>query len=149
MKRLSLFLAAMIITATASAQHVMLGADAMKWGDAPPILPKGAKLTVISGDPGKEGTFVIRLKMPAGYTIAPHWHPTDEHVTVLKGTFALGMGDTVDRAGAKSLSAGGFALLPATMHHYAIAKTAATVEVFGQGPFALNYVNPGDDPSKK
>ena len=152
MKRLSVLLAGIIVIATASVadtSHVMLSADAVSWGDAPPILPKGAKLAVLSGDPGKEGAFVIRLKMPAGYRIAPHWHPTDEHVTVLKGTFALGMGDTPDQIQAQSLPVGGYALLPATMHHYAIAKTAVTVQVFGMGPFVLNYVNPADDPSKK
>jgi quercetin dioxygenase-like cupin family protein len=87
--------------------------------------------------------------MPAGYRIAPHWHPTDEHVTVLFGTFALGMGDEFDKATMKDLPAGGYALLPAEMHHYALAKTEATVQVHGMGPFALTYVNPGDDPSKR
>jgi quercetin dioxygenase-like cupin family protein len=92
---------------------------------------------------------VVRLKMPAGYKIAPHWHPTDEHVTVLAGTFSLGMGDTFDKAAMKDLPAGGYVLLPAEMRHYAMARTAATVQVSGPGPFALNYVNPADDPSKR
>src|SRR5262249_59684837 len=100
-------------------------------------------------DPGAAGLFVVRLKMPAGYKIAPHWHPTDEHVTVLSGTFGVGMGDKVDMASLKKLPAGGYALLPATMHHYAVAVGEATVQVHGMGPFALTYVNPGDDPSKR
>jgi hypothetical protein len=87
--------------------------------------------------------------MPAGYTIKPHWHPTDENVTVLSGTFSLGMGEKFDKATMKDLPAGGFALLPAEMRHYAVAKTAAVVQVHGQGPFALTYVNPADDPSKR
>jgi quercetin dioxygenase-like cupin family protein len=133
----------------ATTSHVMMLADAVTWGDAPPVLPKGAKFAVLSGDPSKDGIFVIRLKMPAGYRVAPHWHPTDEHVTVLDGTLAIGMGETLDEMKAKSLPAGGYALLPATMRHYAIATTAVTIQVSGMGPFVLNYVNSADDPSKK
>jgi quercetin dioxygenase-like cupin family protein len=92
---------------------------------------------------------VVRLKMPAGYKIAPHWHPTDEHVTVISGTFALGMGEKFDQKTMKDLPAGGYALLPADMRHFALAKTNSTVQVHGMGPFALTYVNPADDPSKR
>jgi len=110
---------------------------------------KGASFAVVSGDPSHAGLFVVRLKLPAGYKIAPHWHPTDEHVTVLAGTFGVGMGDKIDLAATKKLPAGGYALLPATMHHYAVAIEETTVQVHGQGPFALTYVNPSDDPSQR
>jgi quercetin dioxygenase-like cupin family protein len=129
--------------------HVLFTPSQAKWGAPPPVFEKGASFTVVSGDPGKPGLYVVRLKMPAGYKIAPHWHPTDEHVTVLAGTFALGMGDKFDKAQMKDLPAGGYALVPAEMRHFAMATTAATVQVHGQGPFALTYVNPADDPSKR
>lgn len=129
--------------------HVLTTAAEIQWGNPPPVFEKGASFAVISGDPGKSGLFVVRLKMPAGYKIAPHWHPTDEHVTVLSGTFALGMGDKFDAATMKELPVGGYALLPADMRHYALAKTEATVQVHGMGPFVLTYVNPADDPSKR
>ncbi len=129
--------------------HVLLTPSEVKWGDPPPIFEKGASFSVISGDPSKGGIYVVRLKMPAGYKIAPHWHPTDEHVTVLSGSFALGMGEKFDKASMKTLPAGGYALLPAEMRHFAMATTAATVQVHGEGPFALTYVNPADDPSKR
>jgi ketosteroid isomerase-like protein len=129
--------------------HVVVAPSAVTWGDAPPVLPAGAKFAVVAGDPGKPVPFVLRLQMPAGYQIAAHWHPTDENVTVLSGTFALGMGDKLDQAALKDLPAGGVAVLPAQMHHFAMAKTAATVQVNGMGPFVINYVNPADDPSKK
>jgi quercetin dioxygenase-like cupin family protein len=129
--------------------HVMTTTAEIKWGEPPPIFEKGASFTVMSGDPGQPGLFVVRLKMPAGYKIAPHWHPTDEHVTVLSGTFALGMGETFDKASMKDLPVGGYALLPAEMRHFALAKTDAIVQVHGMGPFALTYVNPADDPSKR
>jgi len=132
-----------------TAQHVMVTANDLKWGDPPPVFEKGASFTVVSGDPGKAGIFVVRLKMPAGYRINPHWHPTDEHVTVLSGTFALGMGDQFDVAALKELPVGGYGLLPAQMRHYAMAKTEAIVQVHGMGPFTLTYVNPADDPSKR
>lgn len=129
--------------------HVLVAPTDLKWGDPPPVFEKGASFAVVSGDPTQAGLFVVRLKLPAGYKVAPHWHPTDEHVTVLSGTFSLGMGDKLDVAAAKKLPAGGYALLPASMHHFAVATTEATVQVHGMGPFALTYVNPADDPSKR
>ena len=130
-------------------KHVMVAPGAVTWSDAPPSLPPGAKLAVIMGDPSKAEPFVIRAQMPAGYKIAPHWHPTDENVTVLSGTVALGMGDKLDEPAMQSLGVGGYASLPASMHHSFMAKTAATIQVHAMGPFAVNYVNPADDPSPK
>jgi ketosteroid isomerase-like protein/quercetin dioxygenase-like cupin family protein len=132
---------------TAPSKPVMVAATGLTWGNAPPVLPAGAKMAVVSGDPGKAELFAIRLQLPAGYNIAPHWHPTDEHVTVLSGTFGLGMGDTFGSV--KDLPSGSYALLPAEMRHFARAVTATTVQVDGMGPFVLNYVNAADDPSKK
>jgi ketosteroid isomerase-like protein len=126
---------------------VMVASSGLTWGDAPPVLPAGAKMAVVSGDPSKPEFFAVRLQMPAGYTIAPHWHPTDEHVSVVSGTFGLGMGETLGNV--KDLPAGSYAVLPAEMRHFAKAVTAATVQVDGMGPFVINYVNAADDPSKK
>jgi len=134
--------------AASTPAHVMITPVQIKWGDAPPSLRKGAKLGVMSGDPGAAGPFTIRLKLPAGYRISPHWHPTDENVTVISGTFSLGMGEKFDQASLKTLPAGGFALLPAEMRHFAWTKGGATVQVHGMGPFVLNYVNPSDEPSQ-
>jgi ketosteroid isomerase-like protein/quercetin dioxygenase-like cupin family protein len=131
-----------------SSAHVIVPSSAIKWGDPPPSVPKGAKIAAISGDPTKPEMFTIRLQFPAGYRIPPHWHPTDEHVTVISGTFAAGMGKAWDDKTMGDLPAGSYAVLPATMPHYALAKTAAVVQVSGMGPFILNYVNPADDPSK-
>lgn len=128
--------------------HVALAPNEVKWGPAPPSLQKGAELAVVSGNPAAAGPFVIRLRFPAGYIVAPHWHPTDEHVTVISGTLALGMGERVDKASMKEMPVGSYGMLPAEMRHYAMAKSAAIVQVHGMGPFVLNYVNPADDPSK-
>jgi ketosteroid isomerase-like protein len=129
--------------------HVMVTASGVTWGEAPPSLPPGGKMAVISGDPTKAEPFVIRAQLPAGYKVAPHWHPGAENVTVLSGTFSVGMGETFDQAALKDLTAGGYAALPAGMRHYAMTKTAATIQVHGMGPFALNYVNPADDPRQQ
>jgi hypothetical protein len=133
----------------AASQHVMMKPADRKWGDPPPVFEKGATFTVVSGNPGEAGPYVVRLKMPAGYKINPHWHPADENVTVISGTMALGMGEKFDKATMTVLPAGSYALLPAEMRHYAMAKTAAVVQVHGMGPFKLTYVNPDDDPSTR
>jgi len=129
--------------------HVIAVPSELKWGAPPPVFEQNAKFTVISGDPGKPGLYVVRLQMPAGYKIMPHWHPTDEHVTVLSGTFQIGMGEKFEQGSMTSLPPGGYVLLPAEMRHYAMAKSECTVQVHGMGPFQLTYVNPADDPSKK
>lgn len=127
--------------------HVVLEAGEVRWQDAPPALPRGAKLAVVQGDPSAAGGLVtVRLRMPKGYAIAPHYHPTDEAVTVLSGSFRMGMGDRLDRSAAKRLGPGGWGLMPAGEHHYAIAETDTVVQVHLVGPFAITYVNADDDP---
>ena len=127
--------------------HAQMNSNDLKWGPAPAVFPKGAQMAVLSGDPGKAGLFTVRLKMPAGYAIQAHHHPTTEYVTVVAGDFALGMGDKLDKSKGITLHAGGFAAAPAGMNHFAWAVTDAVVQVHAEGPFALTYVNPADDPS--
>lgn len=130
------------------ASHVMVAPGAITWGDPPPSLPPGSKLAVLAGDPSKPGPFVIRAQVPAGYKVMPHWHPTDESLTILSGTVALGMGDMWDEAKMQSVPTGGLVVLPGEMRHSFLARTASTFQVHGMGPFVVNYVNPSDDPSK-
>ena len=122
--------------------------DALHWGPAPPVFPKGAQMAVVSGDPGKAGEFVIQLSMPAGYKISPHFHPTDEAVEVKKGTFLVGMGDTLDVKSAKPMKVGDKGTIAAKMHHFALTQGATIVSVTAMGPFAMTYVNPADNPEK-
>lgn len=129
-------------------QHTMVAPAAIKWGDAPPALPPGGRMAVISGDPTQAGPFVLRVQFPAGYRIPPHWHPTVENVTVLTGTLSLGMGDKVDQPAMTDLAAGGYVALPPGMRHYVVSKVATTIQVDGVGPFVVNYVNAADDPRK-
>ena len=134
--------------ADAPSGHVMMNTADVKWGPAPPNLPKGVKIAVLYGDPGKAGPFVMRLKMPANYKIAPHWHSRDENLTVISGTFYLAEGDKMDTKGAHAMKAGGFHYLPGKTHHFAYSKGPAVVQVHGEGPFDITYINPADDPSK-
>jgi quercetin dioxygenase-like cupin family protein len=136
-------------TAQPEAKHVVMPADQVKWGPAPPALPAGAQAAVLDGDPTKPGAFVIRVKFPDGYTVPPHWHPTTENLVILSGALMLGMGDKVDKASMQTLTAGAYSKMPARMHHYVIAKGETTVQVHGMGPFEVTYINPADDPRKK
>jgi quercetin dioxygenase-like cupin family protein len=120
----------------------------LKWRPAPPSLPKGAKVAVLSGNPEQKGPFVMRVDFPAGFTVAPHHHPTDEYVTVISGNMSIGMGNHVDRASMKALSEGGFVRAKAGMNHYVTTKSGGVVQINGTGPFTIIYANPADDPRK-
>jgi hypothetical protein len=120
------------------------------WGPVPASLAPGAQLAVLEGNPaGTSGDFTVRLKMPDGYRLAPHWHPQRENVTVISGTFKVGMGDTFDTNKMATFPAGSFAYLDPQMHHYAMASGEVIVQVHGTAPFQINYVNPADDPGRK
>ena len=128
--------------------HTAVTPDTLKWAE-PPVLP-GAKLAVVSGDPSKEGLFVYRIKMPAGYKIPPHTHKASENVTVLTGVFYIGLGEKFDQGSGQELPTGGFVSVPPKHAHYAWAGREETVvQVHGMGPTDLTFVNPADDPRKK
>jgi len=123
--------------------------DQMTWGPAPAVLPVGAKLAVLEGDPTKAGAFTMRLLMPDGYQISPHFHPATEHVTVVSGALMVGMGEKFDESQMKTLPAGTFGMIPAGMHHYAKAKGETVLQLHGMGPWRLIYVNRADDPRRR
>ena len=127
---------------------VVVTPDKVQWGPAPAVFPAGAQMAVLAGDPAKAGPFTARLKVPDGYRVMPHWHPTAENVTILSGEFRVGMGDKFDESSLTTLPAHSLAVIPAHHNHYAMAKGETEVQVSGMGPFKLNYVNPADDPSK-
>lgn len=148
----TLLLASAIVVASAGAfaqqAHVIQTPKEAQWGPAPPLLPAGAQIAVLAGDPGKAAPYTIRLKFPANYTIPAHSHPTDEHVVITSGALTFGMGDHVMKgSGNKTLEAGGFALMPANMNHFALTGSAeTTIVLYGTGPVEFKYVNPADDP---
>lgn len=128
---------------------VFASPDAPTYGPAPAILPEGAKLAVLEGNPMKPETFTMRLWMPAGYRIPPHFHPAWEHVTVVKGSFHVGMGSKFDESKeAAVLQTGAFGALPPGMRHFAWTNEETVIQLHGVGPWQLRYVNPADNPAK-
>jgi quercetin dioxygenase-like cupin family protein len=129
--------------------HVLQTPAEAAWGPAPPLVPAGAQIAVLSGDPTKSVPYAIRLKFPANYAIPAHSHPTDENVVVTSGALTFGMGDKLNKgaAGNRTLGVGGYALMPAHMNHFAYTGAGeTTIVLYGQGPVEFNYVNPADDP---
>ena len=111
--------------------------DTIQWGPPPPFIAPGAQVAVIEGNPGAStGDYTVRVKMPDAYRIAPHWHPLRENVTVISGTFKVGMGDTFDKEK--------MATFP-----YAMASGEVIVQIHGVAPMQFNYIHPEDDPGKK
>ncbi len=159
--RLVLTLAAFVVLLTANQSKRTSAADMemdgislflpadIKWKEGPPSLPKGAMFAVLEGDPAKEGPFVIRLRFPDGYRIAPHTNPKTERITVIQGTFNIGMGDKFDEKGLKAMPTGTFGYWPSGMKHFALAKGETILQLHGTGPWSIQYVNPDDDPRNK
>ena len=138
-----------VAPAQAAEEHVLVSPDKVQWGPAPPALPAGAEAAVLYGDPGKEGQFALRIKLPGGYHVPPHTHPVDENVTVISGKFQLGMGETADKSKAEALPAGSFFSLPPGMAHYVYTDEETVIQINTMGPWGLEYINPDDDPRKK
>src|SRR5262245_10274283 len=129
--------------------HKLISTQDIKWGPARPPIPPGAQAAVLYGDPGKDGMFAFRLKMPKDYHIAPHTHPKPEIVTVLSGTARLGMGEKADRAKAQVLPAGSFFALSPGSAHYFYADEETVIQLNSSGPWGINYIDEKDDPRKK
>jgi quercetin dioxygenase-like cupin family protein len=135
---------------TQAAEHaIMVLPDQVSWKPAPPSLPAGARAAVLEGNPKEAGPFTMRLALPDGYRIPPHYHPAAERVTVIKGTFQLGMGDKFDQSAFSSMPAGSYISMEPETRHFAQAKGNTVVQINGVGPWKLVYVNPADDPSRK
>jgi quercetin dioxygenase-like cupin family protein len=153
--RLSVRLAPLALGLTLTAgpafaqSHVLVPADAIQWTPAPPVLPAGAQIAVLEGDPSAKGMVIMRLRFPANYDIPAHWHSMTERVTVLSGALNVGMGDRLDRQASQKLVPGGFVSLPAKMRHFAWTTSPTVVQINLEGPFDIFYVNPADDPQAK
>lgn len=132
----------------AGSDHTLVTSSSLKWAEVP-SLPKGAQVAMIEGPLNEAVPFTFRIKMVDGYKIPAHWHPTIEHVTVISGIFNMGMGDKFDESKTQPLQAGDMMILQPKTQHFAWAKGDTVVQVHGTGPWAINFVNPADDPRKK
>ncbi len=128
--------------------HRVYTPEQVKWQPGPPSLLPGAQMAVLEGDPNKPGFFAMRLRFPDGYRIMPHTHPKQERVTVISGTLNLGNGGTFDRAAAQPLTAGSYSTMQPGMQHFGFATGVTEIQLATIGPWAINYVNPADDPRK-
>ena len=137
------------IPAAAASAHQMHSANKLDWKDLPSI--EGAKIAVLQGPMNQAGPFTARIKIPSGGKIPPHWHPAIEHVTVISGSFAMGLGEKWDDKGMHTLGAGDVMIMQPKTPHYAQAKGKGEtiVQIHGMGPWQVNYVNPADDPKNK
>ncbi|HXE91609.1 MAG TPA: cupin domain-containing protein [Terriglobales bacterium] len=123
--------------------HAMVSPAELKW--TPLFL--GLETAVVHGDPAKAGEpFVMRVRATRAAEVAAHWHPQDEHVTVLEGSIKLGMGEKYDAKGLQDIAAGSYVFIPRTMRHYVWHGPDSVIQVHGIGPFQLYFVNPADDP---
>ena len=144
-----LFLTAASVAIRADHPHAGQNLKDAKWSPAPPLLPKGAEIAVLDGDPTKPVLYAVRLKFPAHYAIPAHSHPTDEHVVVTSGALVFGMGDVLDKRSSTNtkLTVGGFVDASANVNHFAFTRDEeTTIVLYGEGPVEFNYVNPNDDP---
>lgn len=129
--------------------HMFFTGDNFKWMEAPAALPPGAKIAVLEGNPMAKGPFTMRVMLPANYRIPPHWHRSDEHVTVISGVFHIGMGSQFDETQGQELTAGSFAMMRPHVNHFAWTTEPTVIQLHGMGPWGINYVNPADDPRHK
>ena len=126
--------------------HIVVGEDELAWKDGPASLPAGAQIAIIEGDPSKAEPFTFRLRFPAGYQIPSHTHPAIEHVTVLSGSFGIGMGERFDIAAGREHSAGAFVALQPGHPHFAWAREDTVVQLHSVGPWGITYLDRADDP---
>lgn len=155
MQRMPGMLAAAAVAAATTAGAAPLHAHDMpppvlsekiEWAAAPPVLPEGAQIAVLSGDPGAEGPFVLRLKLPAGYEVPPHTHSGDELITVISGAFNMGHGGTFGQGATIEMAPGAFVVVPADHPHFAWTGVETIVQIHGPVPFDIQYLDPADDP---
>jgi quercetin dioxygenase-like cupin family protein len=131
----------------AMADHKMWASKDLEWKDFPSI--KGAKFALLEGPMNEAKPFTARIKIPAGGKIPPHWHDGIEHVTVMSGSFAMGVGEKWDDKAMHALATGDVMIMQPKTRHYAMAKSESVVQVHGMGPWTITYVNPADDPKNQ
>ncbi len=122
--------------------------DQLQWGKAPPGLPEGAEVAVLKGDPTKPGPYTVRVRMPDGYRVPPHSHPTDERLVVLSGVLLVAHGPNMRTSGPATLEAGAKLELAGGTPHSVTARGATIIEIESTGPFEITYLNQADDPRK-
>jgi quercetin dioxygenase-like cupin family protein len=131
-------LAFFLLAAAPPPGTIQIDRRTLVWNQGPATMSQGTEVAVLEGDPKAKGPFTIRLRIPAGTRIAPHWHPRPERVTVLSGEVFVGFGDTWDDASVRAFHAGDFYINPANSHHYVAFPQASVIQITGEGPWELH-----------
>jgi len=140
--------AAALAALPAAAEHRAVAAADLKWAPVP-SLPAGAQIAVIEGPMNEAKPFTVRLRFPANYRIPPHTHPAVERVTVLSGAFNMGMGEKFEAHAGHTMAPGDVMIMqPGTPHFAWTGGAEAVVQLHGNGPWGVQYINPADDPRK-
>jgi quercetin dioxygenase-like cupin family protein len=121
--------------------------EAVVWTDGPPTLPPGSKMAVLEGSPRAEGMFTMRVRVPAGSAIPPHWHPRQERVTILSGAVDLGFGAVANKNSVTRYRAGSFYVNPPRVMHYLFFPEATEMQMTGVGPWELFTTDPNAPPA--
>jgi hypothetical protein len=129
--------------------HKTLRPSELSWRKPPPGLPPSTEAALLDGNPTEPGLFFMRLRLPDGTQLRPHWHSIDEHITILSGRLAVGMGETWSTQNLTDLPPGSYASMPALQRHFALARGETIVQLTGSGPFDIHYVDPADDPRQQ
>lgn len=153
MRRLTAALLMLACAASGAAEPPPAGAlqvqpDALAWRAASPSLPAGTQLAVLEGDPKAAGMFTIRLKVPAGASLGPHWHPREERVTVLSGLVQVGFGEAVDEAATARFGAGAFYVNPPRSRHFVLFPQDSVVQITGMGPWEVHFLEAPPAPKR-
>src|SRR5215207_4262134 len=111
--------------------------------------PRGARMVplgemtgnveLLFGHPDSAGLFVMRIAELAGSVIPPHSHPSDDHITVLQGTFYFAVGERYDSTALRELKAGSYAFVPAGATMFGHTPEGAVVQVHAIGPFSIQW----------
>jgi quercetin dioxygenase-like cupin family protein len=128
-------------------EHIMLAPSELTWTDLPSL--PGVKIAVIEGPLNQAVPIMFRLKFPANFKVAPHWHPGIEHITIISGTLHMGLGSVFDASKTRALTPGSISIMQPGTNHFVWTDEETIGQVHSIGPWAVNYVNPGDDPTKK
>ncbi len=128
--------------------HILFQNDSIEWQNGPGSFQEGSQFAVLEGDPSVEGVFTMRIRMPDGFVISPHFHPQPERLTVLEGTFLLGSGDAFVPDEVQPLRTGAYTSMPPGMRHFAIAEGETVIQLTSTGPWEITYVNEADDPRR-
>lgn len=126
--------------------HIAVAPEELQWAPGPGSLPPGVEFVLIEGDPAAAGPLTLRLRFPAGYEIPAHTHPAIEHITVLSGSFGIGMGDALDKSMGRLMPVGSFVVMPVGHTHFAWTEEETVVQLHSVGPWGIDYVDPADDP---